>query len=63
VTCDPAKVTDAKNCALPAGAKAFDSGELEYQAKFTQVLTVPGTYRYFCIPHENMDVVATVIVS
>ncbi len=63
VTCDPAKVADKKNCALPEGAKAFDSGDMEYQANFTQVFTVPGTYRYFCIPHENMDMVGTVVVT
>jgi plastocyanin len=46
----------AKDAALPPNAKEFNSG---HSYKFT----VPGTYKYFCIPHEAAAMVGTVIVS
>jgi plastocyanin len=63
VTCDPAKARDKSHVALPAGAAAFDSGELKQDTPWSQTFTVPGTYKYFCIEHEMMPMVATVIVT
>ena len=58
VTADP-KLGGA---VLPAGATPFGSSELAPGATFRQVLTVPGTYRFFCTPHEGIGMVGTITV-
>ncbi|GMR13348.1 MAG: hypothetical protein BMS9Abin29_1554 [Gemmatimonadota bacterium] len=63
VTADPSMATNANSVALPSGAQPFDSGDLRPGEVFTHSFTEPGTYRYFCIPHEGAGMVATVIVS
>ena len=63
VTCDPGKAKDKNHVALPAGAKAFDSGPLKQDEPWTQTFTVPGTYKYFCIEHEMMPMVGIVTVT
>ena len=61
VTADPAKAAMAEDVALPPGAKAFDSGNIEPNGVFRHRFDVPGTYRYFCVPHEGARMVGTVI--
>ncbi len=63
VTADPYKANNANSVGLPSGAQPFDSGDLRPGDVFTHTFTQPGTYRYFCIPHEGAGMVATVIVS
>ena len=63
VTCDPAKAKKPESVALPAGARPFDSGLVGQDVLFTHRFTVPGTYRYFCIEHETMGMIGTVIVE
>lgn len=63
VTDDPTKAMDAKDAALPAGAPAFDSGDLPPGQVYTRTFTVPGTYTYFCMHHEEGGMVGTVIVD
>jgi plastocyanin len=63
VTCDPAKVREAKNVALPSGASVFDSGEFGTDQTFLHQFTSPGRYRYFCVLHEDMGMVGEVIVT
>lgn len=63
VTADPKKATKEESVRLPEGASAFDSGNLDPEATFTHTFTVPGTYRYFCIPHEGTKMYGTVIVQ
>ena len=62
VTADPALAKDKKNVLLPDGAKPFNSGDMPRKATFRYTFTVPGLYRYFCIPHEKMGMVGEVIV-
>jgi plastocyanin len=62
-TADPAVAQNAADVQLPAGAQPFNSGALSGGAEFTHVFTTPGTYKYFCIPHESLGMVATVIVT
>ncbi len=62
VTADPAKATIKGSVKLPAGAHPFDAGLLAPGATFEHRFTVPGTYRYFCIPHEGAKMVGTVVV-
>jgi plastocyanin len=61
-TGDPAKVADASHVELPAGAAPWDSGLVQGDGGFTQEFTVPGTYRYACIPHENVNMFGTIEV-
>lgn len=63
VTADPSKAVRPASVNLPAGAEAFDSGNLEPGAVFEWTFTVPGTYGYFCIPHEVVGMVGTIIVE
>jgi plastocyanin len=63
VTCDPAKAKTRTNVNLPAGAEAFDSGALEQDQTFTHLFPVAGTYKYVCLEHEAMGMVATVVVE
>lgn len=63
VTADPAKAADAGNVQLPAGARPFDSGDMATGDAFVHTFTVPGTYRYVCIPHELAAMVGVVIVK
>jgi plastocyanin len=37
-----------------AKPKAFDSGTLDTDEKFSFVFTAPGTYKYFCAVHPRM---------
>ncbi len=63
VTDIPAAAAHAGDAALPAGAVAFDSGDLKPGMVFEYVFRVPGVYRYFCAPHEVDGMVGTVIVE
>ena len=63
VTADPAKAKNKDDCSLPSGAQPFDSGTIEPGNTYSQVFTVPGTYKYFCITHETMGMTGKVIVN
>lgn len=63
VTANPELAAKARDVALPDGAKPFNSGNLKPKATFEHKFTVPGTYKYFCIPHEAAGMVATVVVT
>ena len=63
VTADPEKAVDRSHVSLPEGARTFDSGDMPPGATFEHTFTVPGTYQYFCTPHELAGMVGWVIVS
>jgi plastocyanin len=63
VTADPAKAARPESTSLPEGAEPFDSGNLEPDGNFRHRFTVPGSYRYFCIPHEGAAMIGTVVVK
>ena len=63
VTADPAKASDPKDASLPAGASAFDSGDISPGEVYTHAFTVPGTYVYFCMHHESDGMVGTIVVD
>jgi plastocyanin len=54
---------DAKDAALPADAKEFNSDLIPPGKDWSYTFTVPGTYKYFCIPHEALGMVGSVVVS
>lgn len=63
VTANPKLAANKEHVALPKRAEPFNSGNLDPKATFQHTFTVPGTYRYFCIPHEATGMVGEVIVK
>ena len=63
VTDDPELVARTRDQKLPDSAKSFNSGNLKPKATFEHTFTAPGTYMYFCIPHEGAGMVAQITVT
>lgn len=63
VTADPDRAARAGNVALPKGAEPFHSGSLEPGASFRHTFETPGTWRYFCVPHEAAGMTGLVVVE
>lgn len=63
VTADPTKAAKAANVTLPDGAEPFDSGDVAPGETYRRTFTVPGTYGYFCVPHEAAGMTGTVVVK
>ena len=63
VTLDPKLAKKVEDISLPAGAQPFNSGDLSPGVVFRQKFTVPGTYRYICIPHEGMGMIGEIEVK
>ncbi len=63
VSTEAANAQNAKDVSMPAGAKAFDSGFLAPGSKYDYTFIVPGTYHYFCLPHEGAGMVGTIVVK
>ena len=62
VTCDPKLAAKAEHVALPEGAKPFNSGNMDPDVSYRHTFTVPGVYKYFCIPHEAAGMVGEIVV-
>src|SRR5690606_35600387 len=60
---DPSKAVSADNVEQPAGAEPFDSGNIDRRRTWSHTFTVPGTYRYVCVPHELAGMVGVVVVE
>jgi plastocyanin len=63
VTADPDKARDKSDVKLPEGAKPFNSGRIQPGGTYRHTFTVPGQYKYFCIPHERAGMIAEVEVK
>jgi len=63
ITTVRAKAANKADARVPARAKAWDSGFVGGGASYRRVLTVPGVYRYFCIPHEGARMIGTIVVT
>jgi plastocyanin len=63
VTTNPAVAQDPKDVSAPAGAKPFDSGFMTPGAKWSYTFSVPGTYKYLCLPHEKDHMIGVVVVK
>jgi plastocyanin len=63
VTDDPSKAANQADAQLPSGVEAWDSGDVNPGQTFTHTFAVPGTYKYFCQPHETAGMVGTVVVT
>jgi len=62
VTDDPARAKDADDAQLPEGAEPFSASVGPGQV-YHHSFTVPGTYHYFCMPHEGWGMHGQVIVA
>jgi plastocyanin len=63
VTLVPEDAQNPANVSEPKGAKTFDSGFMPPGGTFSYTFTVPGTYKYFCVPHEKAGMVGEVVVK
>jgi plastocyanin len=63
VTADPDRARQEGSVLLPEGARPFDSGTLAPGERFAWRFHIPGTYRYFCVPHEGAGMVGTIVVE
>jgi plastocyanin len=48
---------------IPAGARSWNSDYLLPDQSFSVVLTAPGVYDYFCVPHEHAGMVGRIVVA
>ena len=62
-TADVSLASDPSNVQLPAGAQPWHSGVVPGGGEYRMTFSVPGTYRYFCQPHEAQDMVGTIVVG
>jgi plastocyanin len=63
VTDDSSKASNPADASLPTGVAAWDSGPVNGGQTFSHTFTTPGTYKYFCIPHEALGMLATITVT
>ena len=63
VDATPDDVINKADVSLPPGAPEFDSGFMQPGGTFDYTFTIPGTYRYTCIPHEKDGMNGTIIVT
>jgi plastocyanin len=63
VTADASQAQVKSHVSLPKGAKPFDSGFMPPGATFSHTFTVPGEYKYICIPHEQNGMLGEVEVK
>lgn len=63
VTGDPSESTVKGSAELPKDAEPFNSGILDPEDTFRHTFKEPGTYQYFCIPHEGAKMYGWVIVE
>lgn len=61
-TANRKKAADPSNVELPQGADKWNSGFIKEGERFSLTFDVPGTYRYFCIPHEKVGMLGTITV-
>jgi plastocyanin len=62
VTADKSMAADPSLVSVPAGTKEWDSGFVGEGESFSRRFQKPGTYRYFCIPHDGAGMVGSVVV-
>src|SRR5258708_2473616 len=63
ISTSAANAQNPKDTSMPKGAVAFDSGFIPPGGDFSYKFTVPGTYRYFCLPHEKAGMVGMIVVK
>jgi plastocyanin len=59
---DPSMALKPADVSLPPSAKTFDSGFLRPGMTWAHTFTVPGTYKYTCVPHEKDGMNGIIVV-
>ena len=54
---------DAHALRIPEAAEPWNSDYLLPDQSFSIVLSVPGVYDYYCVPHEHAGMVGRIVVS
>lgn len=62
VTADVERASDPASVQLPGEADPFDSGRILSGENYLHSFEHPGTYRYFCVPHEEAGMIGEVHV-
>lgn len=52
-----------KDTSQPKGAAALDSGFIPPGGNYSYTFTVPGIYRYFCLPLEKAGMLGVIVVK
>ena len=63
VTADARRAAEGKEVVLPPEATPFDSGRIAPGGSYRQTFTVPGTYKYICVPHAAFGMAGEVVVQ
>jgi plastocyanin len=63
VTADARRAAEGKQVVLPRGAAPFDSGIVKPGGSYRHTFSVPGSYKYICIPHAAFGMMGEVIVQ
>jgi plastocyanin len=63
VTADARRAADGTEVVLPAGAAPFDSRLIAPGGSYRHFFTLPGTYKYICVPHAELGMTGEVIVQ
>lgn len=63
VTARPGATEDEEVSVIPDGAEPFDSGWVRDGEAFIRTFTIPGLYRYACLPHERAGMLGTIVVQ
>jgi plastocyanin len=63
VTADARRAAEGKEVVLPPGAAPFDSKTMSPGGSYRHTFTVPGTYKYICVPHASFGMSGEVIVQ
>ena len=63
ISTNAAMAQNRNDTSMPKGAQAFDSGFIPPGGDYSYTFTVPGTYRYFCLPHEKAGMVGVIVVK
>jgi plastocyanin len=63
VTADARRAAEGKEVVLPPKAAPFDSRSIAPGGSYRHTFTVPGTYKYICVPHADLGMTGEVIVQ
>jgi plastocyanin len=63
ITADARRAAEGKEVILPPGATPFNSGVIAPGGSYRHAFTVPGTYKYICVPHADFGMTGELMVQ